>query len=108
MDMYFELVDEGKRVLIKSEKQGLIGDIFINDSYSGKNSIQACGFEKIGGPWGCGRFFGTKDICLIFKEQTEKEFSEKHLERLQKIKSLHQELTKLIDEDIKVGLQEKK
>ena len=46
----------------------LIGDIFSDGSYSGKNSIQICGFDNIKGPWSCGRFNHSQDCCLVWND----------------------------------------
>lgn len=41
-----------------------IGHIFSKGSYSGKDSIQICGFDSLEGPWSCGAFNNSQDICL--------------------------------------------
>ena len=57
-----------------TSKEILIGDIFSDkgshglSSYSGKNSIQICGFDNIKGPWSCGRFNHSQDCCLVWND----------------------------------------
>ena len=41
-----------------------IGQIFSKGSYSGTDSIQICGFDSLEGPWSCGAFNNSQDICL--------------------------------------------
>lgn len=41
-----------------------IGQIFSKGSYSGSDSIQVCGFDSVEGPWSCGAFNNSQDICL--------------------------------------------
>ena len=55
----------------------VIGHIFYeltpgNLSYSGKRSIQLCGFDTIAGIWGCGCFKGKNDLCVEFHWKPEK------------------------------------
>jgi len=57
-------------ILMNGEK---VGDIWVEESYSGENSIQICGIEKIDGPWGCGRINNSRDVCAIFKDKDEKQ-----------------------------------
>lgn len=72
----FKLVDESKveihavieeKPLIgDSPKTILIGDIFSKGSFSGKESIQICGFDDFKGAWSCGRYNHSMDCCLIW------------------------------------------
>ncbi len=78
----FELVDEGHVKIfatypdaLDEEKKILIGDIFSEKkgnqhltSYSGKSSIQICGFDKLEGTWSCGRFNHSQDCCLVWND----------------------------------------
>ncbi len=56
----------------ESKEEIKIGHIFSNDkdtkldSYSGPCSIQICGFDRIEGPWSCGIFNHSLDLCAIW------------------------------------------
>ncbi len=50
------------------KEEVFIGDIFSDGSYSGKNSIQICGFDNVQGPWSCGRFNHSQDLCLVWND----------------------------------------
>lgn len=54
------------------DKEIVIGDIFSESenlkSYSGKNSIQICGFDHMKGLWSCGRFNHSQDCCLVWND----------------------------------------
>lgn len=41
-------------------------------SFSGKRSIQLCGFDNVTGIWGCGCFKGKNDLCVEFNWKKEK------------------------------------
>ena len=56
-------------------KEILIGDMFSKDSYSGKNSVQICGFDDLKGAWSCGRYNHSMDCCLVWNDV--KQFLEK-------------------------------
>jgi hypothetical protein len=43
-----------------------IGQIFSEGSYSGENSIQICGFDRISDVWSCYNFNHSLDCCLIW------------------------------------------
>lgn len=53
-----------------------IGQVFSKGSYSGKESIQICGFDSLEGPWSCGCFNNSQDICLKWID-TEQWFEKK-------------------------------
>jgi hypothetical protein len=38
--------------------------------FSGPNSIQICGFDAVEGPWSCGVFNHSMDICLKWNSVT--------------------------------------
>ena len=48
----------------KHEKPIEIGHIFSDGSYSGKESIQICGFDSFQGPWSCGCYEKSMDLCV--------------------------------------------
>lgn len=73
----FELVDENKvdiHAVVREKINGIpaetikIGHIFSKGSYSGKDSIQVCGFDNIKGPWSCGIFNHSMDVCLQWND----------------------------------------
>jgi len=69
----FKQISEGYVKIFREGKE--IGHIFSNgndenghnfDSYSGKQSIQLCGFDEVAGEWGCGCYKGKRDLCVRF------------------------------------------
>lgn len=53
-------------------KENVVGEIFSEQgelkSFSGKNSIQICGFDHMEGLWSCGRFNHAQDCCLVWND----------------------------------------
>lgn len=64
MTIRFRLLDNNEITILRDGKD--IGQII----RSGRESIQICGFDEIGGgPWGCGIYDNKKDIQLRFKKK---------------------------------------
>lgn len=78
MKIKFKLLNDGHVQIYATypnlieEEEVLIGDIFSEtgslESYSGKNSIQICGFDHMKGLWSCGRFNHSQDCCLVWND----------------------------------------
>ena len=75
----FKQIDDGHIQIIAvfdrgilGVKEDVIGEIFSEQgelkSYSGKNSIQICGFDHMKGLWSCGRFNHAQDCCLVWND----------------------------------------
>ena len=65
-----------------------IGQIFSKGSYSGKHSIQVCGFDSIEGPWLCGCFNNSQDICMKWiDEERWVELKDKSKYKLSRVKN---------------------
>lgn len=73
MEFKFKLLQDGSVGIYKevNGKDVNIGHIFSDNSYSGKNSIQICGFDKIEGDWNCVKYSLKKDLCLIWDNESE-------------------------------------
>lgn len=63
-EITFKIESKHRVKIMRNKKQ--IGHIFSEGSYSGKNTIQMCGFDMVTGVWSCGPFKGKKDLCVRF------------------------------------------
>ena len=74
----FKQIDEGYIEVIATfrgalgDREIIIGSIFSESgdlkSYSGKSSIQICGFDSMRGLWSCGRYNHSQDCCLVWND----------------------------------------